>query len=148
MELRDAGVTFWMLTGDKYTTALQIATACNLHAIGQPLISLEGKESAAELLDHMSHEIDAHKKAKGHQRPTIIATTLAIRHIMKEYKLREAFLKLSRMSECVVCCRVTPLQKALVSGSTEETKKILMMPRAPPIPLAIAIRCINLCTSC
>jgi magnesium-transporting ATPase (P-type) len=28
--LRDAGIKVWMLTGDKYTTALQIATSCNL----------------------------------------------------------------------------------------------------------------------
>jgi len=28
--LRSAGIKFWMLTGDKYSTALQIATACNL----------------------------------------------------------------------------------------------------------------------
>ena len=65
MELRDAGVTFWMLTGDKYTTALQIATACNLHAIGQPLISLEGTESAEELGEHMEHEITVYKGTLG-----------------------------------------------------------------------------------
>lgn len=28
--LRQAGIKFWMLTGDKYSTALQIATSCNL----------------------------------------------------------------------------------------------------------------------
>ena len=50
----------------------------------------------------------------GHQRPTIIATTHAIRHIMNSNDLKNRFLALCQISECVVCCRVTPLQKALV----------------------------------
>jgi hypothetical protein len=32
--LRAARIKFWMLTGDKYSTALQIATACNLKSPG------------------------------------------------------------------------------------------------------------------
>lgn len=28
--LRKAGIKIWMLTGDKYSTAVQIATSCNL----------------------------------------------------------------------------------------------------------------------
>ena len=31
--LRDAGIRVWMLTGDKYSTAVQIAISCNLVSI-------------------------------------------------------------------------------------------------------------------
>ena len=38
--LRDAGVGVWMLTGDKYSTAVQIAVSCNLVSpVSGPILS-------------------------------------------------------------------------------------------------------------
>jgi phospholipid-translocating ATPase len=38
----------------------------------------------------------------------------SLRMILEEPTLKEAFLKISKDCESVVCCRVTPMQKALV----------------------------------
>jgi len=42
--LRRAGIKFWMLTGDKYATAVQIATACNLLGDGALRAIRAGKQ--------------------------------------------------------------------------------------------------------
>jgi magnesium-transporting ATPase (P-type) len=41
--LRAAGVNFWMLTGDKFSTALTIARTCNLKTKDSALIEIEGE---------------------------------------------------------------------------------------------------------
>ena len=41
--LRRAGVAFWMLTGDKFSTALTIARTCNLKTRETALIEIEGE---------------------------------------------------------------------------------------------------------
>lgn len=46
--LKKAGVAFWMLTGDKFSTALTIANTCNLKPKHNLLIEVEG-ESASEV---------------------------------------------------------------------------------------------------
>ena len=45
--LRLAGVKFWMLTGDKQSTALQVATACNLKSADERSIVAEVKGADA-----------------------------------------------------------------------------------------------------
>eukprot|EP00299_Pterocystis_sp_00344_P019797 c9793_g1_i1.p1 GENE.c9793_g1_i1~~c9793_g1_i1.p1 ORF type:complete len:1099 (+),score=250.37 c9793_g1_i1:1-3297(+) len=116
-DLRAAGLRFWMLTGDKYTTALQVATACNLRTNTQPLVSLDGKSTDAELKSLMESELERYAPVADHhkQMPALIATTLAIRQIINSADLRALFLRLTSIADCVVCCRVTPLQKALIA---------------------------------
>jgi phospholipid-translocating ATPase len=46
--LKEAGIAFWMLTGDKFSTALTIAKTCNLKPAGNNLIEIDG-ESASEV---------------------------------------------------------------------------------------------------
>jgi magnesium-transporting ATPase (P-type) len=46
--LKKAGVAFWMLTGDKFSTALTIANTCNLKPKHNLLIEIDG-ESACEV---------------------------------------------------------------------------------------------------
>jgi phospholipid-translocating ATPase len=46
--LKEAGIAFWMLTGDKFSTALTIAKTCNLKPAGNSLIEIDG-ESASEV---------------------------------------------------------------------------------------------------
>ncbi len=41
--LRAAGIRIWMLTGDKFSTALQIATACGLRNADDLLIAIEAR---------------------------------------------------------------------------------------------------------
>ena len=51
--LREAGIRFWMLTGDKFSTALTIANNCNLRPTGSRLVSVDGasEEEVKEALE-------------------------------------------------------------------------------------------------
>jgi len=62
-KLREAGIRVWMLTGDKYTTAVQISTSCNLTSPGTneiwlPLFSVERVELISYLLGRWSVNYD------------------------------------------------------------------------------------------
>lgn len=64
--LKQAGIAFWMLTGDKFSTALTIAKTCNLKPSHNELIELEGDspssvkpslDAAATRLAGMGYEL-------------------------------------------------------------------------------------------
>eukprot|EP00299_Pterocystis_sp_00344_P014137 c6991_g1_i3.p1 GENE.c6991_g1_i3~~c6991_g1_i3.p1 ORF type:complete len:1039 (-),score=298.76 c6991_g1_i3:48-3164(-) len=123
-DIREAGVSFWMLTGDKYSTALQIAVACNLRNPTQPLVSLEGSLNEYELVDVLRAEIGRHVITdKDHHvcAPTVIVTSKVLNVILESPILRSQFQELCRLAETVVCCRVTPLQKALIVQFAKES---------------------------
>ncbi|GMH07261.1 hypothetical protein Nepgr_009101 [Nepenthes gracilis] len=90
--LRKAGINFWMLTGDKQSTAIQIALSCNFvspEPKGQILITIAEPKDVAFVIDGWALEI-----------------------VLKHY--RRAFTELAMLSKTAICCRVTPSQKAQV----------------------------------
>jgi magnesium-transporting ATPase (P-type) len=67
VKLRAAGIRVWMLTGDKYTTAIQIATSCNL-IDGEPdtLLTVSGVDEF-EVRSSISTHLE-HIKKHGHSK--------------------------------------------------------------------------------
>lgn len=110
--LRKAGINFWMLTGDKQNTAIQIALSCNF-------ISPEPK---GQLLLIDGKTIDDVRRSLERVLLTMRITTaepkdvafvvdgLALEIALKHYK--KAFSELAILSRTAICCRVTPSQKA------------------------------------
>ncbi|KAJ7548944.1 hypothetical protein O6H91_07G034100 [Diphasiastrum complanatum] len=110
--LRKAGINFWMLTGDKHTTAVQIALSCNFvlpEPAGQ-LLHVQGStpEEIAISLERVlctMHTLSTEAKDVAF----VIdgwALEMALKH---NY---EAFTKLATSCRTAICCRVTPSQKA------------------------------------
>ncbi|KAL6012705.1 Alanine aminotransferase 2 [Asimina triloba] len=101
--LRKAGINFWMLTGDKQNTAIQIALSCNFispEPKGQ-LLLINGKTE-----DEVSRNFD-------HDATLDVAFVVdgwALEIALKHY--RKAFTDLATLSRTAICCRVTPSQKA------------------------------------
>ncbi|OIV92010.1 hypothetical protein TanjilG_20940 [Lupinus angustifolius] len=110
--LRKAGINFWMLTGDKQNTAIQIALSCNFispEPKGQ-LLSIDGKtedevyRSLERVLLTMRVTVSEPKNVA-----FVIdgwALEIALNHYCK------AFTELAILSRTAICCRVTPSQKA------------------------------------
>jgi hypothetical protein len=73
--LRAARIRFWMLTGDKYSTALQIATACSLKSSqdNSILCSIEGstKEAVGECIRVYLKELKQYGTVKGASTPSV-----------------------------------------------------------------------------
>ncbi|TVY93003.1 Phospholipid-transporting ATPase [Lachnellula willkommii] len=124
--LADAGIKLWVLTGDKVETAVNIGFSCNLLNNDMELIILrfDDEESAEmELNKHLAtfhmtgsdQELEAAKINHEAPAPThaIVIDGDSLRLVLGE-QLRQRFLLLCKQCKSVLCCRVSPAQKAAV----------------------------------
>ena len=126
--LADAGIKLWVLTGDKVETAINIGFSCNLLNNDMELIvfKIEDEQvstAEAELDKHLSHfdmtgsdeELRAAKKNHEPPAPThaIVIDGDSLKLVLDD-SIRQKFLLLCKQSKSVVCCRVSPAQKAAV----------------------------------
>ncbi|KAI9056142.1 hypothetical protein LZ554_001070 [Drepanopeziza brunnea f. sp. 'monogermtubi'] len=126
--LAEAGIKLWVLTGDKVETAINIGFSCNLLNNDMELILLKFDDdtlgSAEAALDkHLAifnmtgsdSELKAARKSHEPPAPThaIIIDGDALKLVL-EPKIRQKFLLLCKQCKSVLCCRVSPAQKAAV----------------------------------
>ena len=126
--LSDAGIKLWVLTGDKVETAINIGFSCNLLNNDMDLIVFNVPENqterAAEELDKRLNDFgltgsddELLAARKQHQPPppthavVIDGETLKL---MLSDELKQRFLLLCKQCKSVLCCRVSPAQKAAV----------------------------------
>ncbi|CAN6454371.1 unnamed protein product [Victoria cruziana] len=110
--LRKAGINFWMLTGDKQNTAIQIALSCNLispEPKGQ-LLLINGR-TVDEVSRSLERVLLTMRIATSEPKDVAFvidgwALEIALKH------RRACFAELAVLSRTAVCCRVTPSQKA------------------------------------
>lgn len=123
--LQQAGIKVWVLTGDRQETAINIGMSCKLLSEDMMLL-IVNEESAAATRDNIQKKIDA-IKTQGDG--TIETETLALIIDGKsltyalEKDMEKMFLELAVMCKAVICCRVSPLQKALVVKLVKKHRK-------------------------
>lgn len=110
--LRQSGINFWMLTGDKQSTAIQIALLCNLISSepkGQ-LLHINGKtqDEVARSLERVL--LTMRITSSEPKELAFVVDGWALEIILSRYT--EAFTELAVLSKTALCCRVTPSQKA------------------------------------
>lgn len=114
--LQQANIKVWVLTGDRQETAINIGMSCKLLSEDMMLL-IVNEESAAATRDNVQKKLDA-IRTQGDG--TIETETLALvingksLSFALEKELEKLFLDLAVMCKAVICCRVSPLQKALV----------------------------------
>lgn len=134
--LAKAGIKIWVLTGDKMETAINIAYACSLinNGMKQFIINSDTKEIREvedrgdpietaqkiertvlqKLNDSLQQALDSERTQTGLDLALIIDGR-CLMHAL-DPQLRGTLLKLSMLCKAVVCCRVSPLQKAQVTS--------------------------------
>lgn len=123
--LQQANIKVWVLTGDRQETAINIGMSCKLLSEDMMLL-IVNEESAAATRDNMQKKLDA-IRTQGDG--TIESETLALVIDGKsltyalEKDLEKMFLDLAVMCKAVICCRVSPLQKALVVKVVKKYQK-------------------------
>jgi phospholipid-translocating ATPase len=139
--LGDAGIKLWVLTGDKVETAINIGFSCNLLNNDMELILLKVEDeqvstAEAELDKHLElfnmTGSDAELKAarKSHEPP---APTHAIvidgdsLKLVLDPQLRQKFLLLCKQCKSVLCCRVSPAQKAAVVSMVKQGLDVMTL---------------------
>lgn len=114
--LAKANIKIWVLTGDKQETAINIGFACALLNDDMVLMILNEPDAkhTAEALEMRWNEynsLDDFEKTM----MAMIIDGKTLEYILADDKLKFSFLELGKRSKAVVCCRVTPKQKADVT---------------------------------
>lgn len=134
--LARAGIKIWVLTGDKMETAINIAYACKLinNNMKQFIISSETdeireveekgdqvevarfmKESVKNDLKRFTEEAQEYLNSASRPKLSLVIDGKCLMYAL-DPSLRVMLLNLSMNCSAVVCCRVSPLQKAQVTS--------------------------------
>ncbi|CCE27051.1 related to ATPase II [Claviceps purpurea 20.1] len=135
--LAKAGIKLWVLTGDKVETAINIGFSCNLLNNDMELIHLKvdedesGETSDEAFVERIEKQLNEHLEffgltgsdedlaaaKKSHEPPGpthgVVIDGFTLRWALDD-SLKQKFLLLCKQCRSVLCCRVSPAQKAAV----------------------------------
>ena len=131
-ELSKAGITLWMLTGDKEETAVNIGRSCNLLENDTKLFYVSGASDHKNFVDMVNNaffdisqnyipEVGYVDRARGpDQKPVEIAIVMdgpSFKYFDEENHIqRGRLLFLGQNCRSVIACRLTPVQKQQLVG--------------------------------
>ncbi|OAY83044.1 putative phospholipid-transporting ATPase 4 [Ananas comosus] len=130
-KLAQAGLKIWVLTGDKMETAINIGFACSLlrqgmkqiclSTVNGDLISQDARKEAKEnLLLQITNASQMVKLEKDpHAAFALIIDGKTLTYALED-DMKTHFLNLAIDCASVICCRVSPKQKALVTRLVNE----------------------------
>ncbi|GLB40906.1 putative cation transport ATPase (P-type) (TC 3.A.3) family. Type IV subfamily protein [Lyophyllum shimeji] len=138
--LHRAGIKLWILTGDKLQTAIEIGFSCNLLKSNMDLMILSadsmeqtraqiegGLNKIASVLGPPSWDQRKRGFVPGAQASfAVVIDGDTLRHALSP-ELKELFLNLGTQCETVVCCRVSPAQKALTVKLVKEGRNAMTL---------------------
>ena len=107
--LRQAGIKIWVLTGDKIETAINIGFSCNLLSNTMTRIIIE-KNSTNEVKEELEQGLVNAQSNLNLEFALVISGDALLRASKKE--LAPLLVKLADLCKAVLCCRVSPQQKA------------------------------------
>ncbi|XP_060705042.1 phospholipid-transporting ATPase ID [Hemiscyllium ocellatum] len=142
--LSKANIKIWVLTGDKQETAVNIGYACNmLNEDMKNIFIIDGNNSEEVRVELrkasaiMRKEDQTEISIKQLKKPTFIPEEnvdgeygLVISGDLLAYALEDMeidFLETACLCKTVICCRVTPLQKAQVIELVKKYKKAITL---------------------
>ena len=126
--LGKAGIKLWVLTGDKVETAINIGFSCNLLDNDMDLLILKFDD---ESIENAEKELDNHLESfglkgsdeelaaarKNHEPPppthAVVIDGESLKLVLDD-AIKQKFLLLCKQCRAVLCCRVSPSQKASV----------------------------------
>lgn len=111
--LRNADIKIWMLTGDKVETATCIARSTKLVSRAQNIFYILSKspEEISDKLDEFNTQTDSCLILDGS------TLQVCVDH------LKEKFCSIAKKAPCVVCCRCSPTQKAVIVEMIKDSDK-------------------------
>lgn len=126
--LQTAGIKIWVLTGDRQETAINIGMSCKLISEDMTLLIIN-EESAEATRANLTKKLEAVKSQAGSGDVEALALIIDGKSLTYalEKDMEKLFLDLAVMCKAVVCCRVSPLQKALVVKLVKRHLKSLLL---------------------
>ncbi|RHZ68264.1 hypothetical protein Glove_296g27 [Diversispora epigaea] len=128
--LATAGIKIWVLTGDKTETAINIGFACNLLQKDMLLIIIAATDKQStghQLKDALNKffgsNVDPVNRSSKH---ALIIDGETLKYALDK-SLKNLLLDLGKRCQSVVCCRVSPLQKAQVVALVKEGLNVMTL---------------------
>ncbi|OCH91758.1 phospholipid-transporting ATPase 1 [Obba rivulosa] len=138
--LHQAGIKLWILTGDKVQTAIEIGFSCNLLKSDMEIMILSadtpeaariqiegGLNKIASVLGPPSLDPQRRGFVPGAQAAFAVVIDGDTLRFALGGELKSLFLNLATQCETVVCCRVSPAQKALVVKLVKEGRNAMTL---------------------
>ncbi|KAF8412743.1 hypothetical protein HHK36_000712 [Tetracentron sinense] len=129
-KLAQAGLKIWLLTGDKKETAINIGFACSLlrHDMTQFHLSLskeaesnnQEKAMKEDILQQIGKSYQVTCEESNKDAPFALVVDGKALEIAMRSDVKDQFLHLAVNCASVICCRVSPKQKALITRSVKE----------------------------
>ncbi|EGC38128.1 hypothetical protein DICPUDRAFT_93905 [Dictyostelium purpureum] len=113
--LLKAGIRIWIITGDKQETAINIGYSCKLLTPEIPIVIINAtttEECQRQIQQAIKNYITPMSSTEVPQEISMVIDGETLVFVLKDHS--EDFLKIAAKCHSVVCCRVTPLQKALI----------------------------------
>ncbi|KAI0901874.1 phospholipid-translocating P-type ATPase [Annulohypoxylon nitens] len=114
--LQQANIKVWVLTGDRQETAINIGMSSKLLSEDMMLL-IVNEEDSISTRDNIQKKLDAiRNNADGSVEMDTLALVIDGKSLTfaLEAEMEKIFYDLAVMCKAVICCRVSPLQKALV----------------------------------
>ncbi|KAG2207432.1 hypothetical protein INT46_001018 [Mucor plumbeus] len=114
--LQEAGIKVWVLTGDRQETAINIGYSCKLLNEDMSLIicNEDNHWETKSFLERKLRDINEVITRGEDMEPLALIIDGKALTFALEKDIEKVFFDLSVLCKAVVCCRVSPLQKALV----------------------------------
>lgn len=126
--LQTAGIKVWVLTGDRQETAINIGMSCKLISEEMTLLIIN-EDNATDTRNNLQKKLDAVRnqaKSGEHEVMALVIDGKSLTFAL-EKDMEKLFLDLAVMCKAVVCCRVSPLQKALVVKLVKRHLKAILL---------------------
>jgi phospholipid-transporting ATPase len=127
--LQEAGIKVWVLTGDRQETAINIGMSCKLISEDMTLLMIneDTKEATRDNLEKKLQAVHDQRASQADLETLALVIDGKSLTFALERDLEKLLLDLAIMCKAVICCRVSPLQKALVVKLvTRHLKAILL----------------------
>ncbi|KAF8756597.1 Phospholipid-transporting ATPase [Rhizoctonia solani] len=126
--LQMAGIKVWVLTGDRQETAINIGMSCRLISESMNLVIIN-EENAHDTQEFITKRLNAIKNQRKSGELEDLALVIDGKSLTwaLEKEISKTFLELAILCKAVVCCRVSPLQKALVVKLVKKNQKSILL---------------------
>ncbi|QPG76827.1 aminophospholipid translocase [Brettanomyces nanus] len=127
--LQEAGIKVWVLTGDRQETAINVGMSCKLLSEDMNLLIVneDSKESTRENIGDKLNALHSNELSQDDISSLALVIDGKSLGFALQPDLEDQFLELGVLCKAVLCCRVSPLQKALVVKLVKRKKKALLL---------------------
>lgn len=124
-KLAQSGIKLWVLTGDKTETAINIGFSCNLITLDMELIIVKA-DDRDETLAALEDAIKKTTEVEEGKKCALVIDGTTLKYALEPTN-KNVLLDLGMRCASVVCCRVSPKQKAEVVRMVKKGLKVMTL---------------------